>query len=313
MSCPTAAARLYALLALCPVVLAQPPVVTETKRVENWVKGGGGTVVLRKINGRWWSPDNIEVNPPSKGGFFWTLESDPGVVQFFHHRPFQLDRAESLHLWMTEEQVEAALGQPNTIFGKSPHAFWSYFAADGAKLSVRFMGDGLGDADYERPGEKSRRVASIETDLNGKDPFTVGAERAWKKTQEADEKRMEQFRADRAIHPEAQRNGTPPPGAARQPRPSQPATVQSGLTIVAPSTAAQTPQEPPPPKRIIPVETLATVAPGTTREDVLSRLGEPANRSSITSSDGTRETFIYYGEDGEVRIRLVDGKVVTVR
>lgn len=305
MSCPTAAARLYALLALCPMVLAQPPVVTETKRVENWVKAGGGTVVLRKINGRWWSPDNIEVNPPSKGGLFWTLESEPGVVQFFHHRPFQLDRAESLHLWMTEEQVQAALGQPNTIFGKSPHAFWSYFAADGTKLSVRFMGDGLGDADYERAGEKSRRVASIETDLNGKDPFTVGAERARKKTQEADEKRMEQFRADHAIRPEAQ---------SAAPRPAQAGAVQPRMITVTPSTAGQlASQEPPPPKRIIPAATLATVSPGTTREDLLSRLGEPANRSSIVSGDGTRETFIYDGEDGEVKIRLVNGKVVTVR
>ncbi len=300
MNVQKAALRLYAFLALCPILLAQASIkdspVTETKRVENYIKAGGGTVLLRKINGRWWTPDNIQVNPPGKGGFFWTLVSDPGVVQFLHHRPFDLTRAESLHLWMTEDQVEAVLGQPNSIFGKSPHAFWSYFAADGTELSVRFMGDGLGEAKYNKTGETSRPVASVESDLGGRDIYKLGAERAWKKVQEADEQRKQQFQADH-----------PPPTAPNS------RTIQPHGNIVPPPAAAHLTPEAPTAKRIVPSDALAAIVPGATREDVLSKLGDPAFRSTITSDDGTRETFTYYGESGEVILKLVNGKVTSVR
>src|SRR5262249_41256880 len=88
-------------LAICPAIVvqafAQPSPVTDTRRVST---GGGKTELLRKINGRWWTQDNREVYPPSKNGVFWEVDSKPGVVNFFHHRPFQIDLAESLHLFM---------------------------------------------------------------------------------------------------------------------------------------------------------------------------------------------------------------------
>lgn len=45
-------------------------------------------------------------------------------------------------------------------------------------------------------------------------------------------------------------------------------------------------------KRIVPADLLASVAPGTTREDLLSRLGEPSSRYSITGDEGVRESFV---------------------
>src|SRR5689334_22588867 len=49
-------------LAICQVILAQAPPVTDTALVN----AGKGQEVLRKINGRWWSQDNREGYPPSK-------------------------------------------------------------------------------------------------------------------------------------------------------------------------------------------------------------------------------------------------------
>src|SRR5690348_6287112 len=172
---------LGAWLALCPVILAQAPHVTDTTTVN----AGKGQELLRKINGRWWTQDNREVYPPSNGGIFWELDSKPGVCRFFHHRPFQLSRAESLHLWMTKQEVEAVLGPPNRIFGTDNHAHWYYYASNGTKLDVRFMDDGvLGEAKYYAIGEISRPVASIERDLDGRDIFELLQERATKRSEE---------------------------------------------------------------------------------------------------------------------------------
>jgi hypothetical protein len=90
-------------------------------------------------------------------------------VQFFHHRPFDLSRAESLHLFMRPGEVGAALGEPNCVAGADNHAVWLYYAADGTKLTVRFMDDGvLGEATYDAAGKKSWPVASMERELNGR-------------------------------------------------------------------------------------------------------------------------------------------------
>ena len=113
--------------------------VTATQRVST---GGGKSEVLRKINGRWWTQDNREVYPPSKTGLFWEVDSNPGVVEFRHHRPFELTKAELLHLFLKPAEVEALLGEPNRIFGRDDHAMWSYYAANGTIVWVRFMGDG---------------------------------------------------------------------------------------------------------------------------------------------------------------------------
>jgi hypothetical protein len=301
---------LFVCLAISRVSLAQAPHVTETKLVDNW-ESGKGQALLRKINGRWWSPDNREVYPPSKGGVFWELDSKPGVCQFFHHRPFQLDRAESLRLWMRKEEVEAALGQPNRIFGTDDHARWYYYASNGIKLDIWFVDDGvLGEAKYTAIGEKSWSVASIERELNGRSIFTLMQERAGKRSQEWLAKKTEENRIDQAAHSDALRRSIAPGGSISRPGIVQPRVV----TVDSVDTAPPAEPQPPSKKQIVSAAALAAVVPGATRQDVLSRLGEPAFRSTITGDEGTRESLTYYLDSGEaVVIRLIDGKVVTVR
>ncbi len=291
MKLRTAGVRLSAWLFVCPLVLAQ--VVTDTKWVENWDEKGTPREQLRKINGRWWTQDNREVTPPAKDGF-WSIDSKPGTCAFYHHRPTQLARAESLHLFMSREQVEALLGQPNRTLGddrgRGWHGFWWYYAANGTKLSVRFMGDdGLGEAKYEYLHEKSQPVASVAADLGGRDIFKVMADRAWKRNQEQQATKMGAFRAAHSGH------GTQP-----------------NVVTLAPIPVAAA--DPAPPKRIVSAATFSEVAIGATREDVLSRLGEPNSRYAITDDDGTHESFTYDLDSGEtVVLRLLGGKVTKVR
>jgi len=301
-----AGVRLWAWIAVCQVILAQAPRVTDTKLVD----AGKTKELLRKINGRWWSQDNREVYPPSKGGVFWELDSKPGTCQFFHHRPFQLDRAESLRLWMNKEEVEAALGPPNRTFGTDDHAFWYYYASDGTKLSVRFMDGVLGEAKYYAIGEKSWSVASIERELNGRSIYKLLQERATKRSDEWLAKKTEENRIDQAARSEALRRGTRPPNSGPRFRSSQPSVVTVEAVNVSPAAETKAPAK----KRIISAQALAVVELGTSRADVLSRLGEPSNRFSITSDEGVRESFTYDLDSGEAAvIRLVEGKVVKVR
>ena len=287
---PRLARRLTVGLFACRLLLAQAPVVTDTHWVENWEEKGKGREQLRKINGRWWSEDNREVFPPAKDGFFWTLDSKPGTCRFFHHRPFQLSRAESIHLWMTPQEVEAALGQPNRTFGMDNHGFWYYYASNGTKLEVRFMGEGVvGEAKYIDIREKSSSVASIATELNGRDIYKLLAERATMRLRE---------------RPLDTAGSYPARGPHRR---VQPSLVTVGSVPVDPA-------EPAPPKRIISAEAYRTVAIGATREDVVTLLGEPSSRYAMTGDDGTRESFTYDLDNGEsVVIRLTGGKVTKVR
>jgi outer membrane protein assembly factor BamE (lipoprotein component of BamABCDE complex) len=279
-----------AVVFVCQWVVAQAQVVTETKWVENWEEKGTPREQLRKINGRWWTQDNREVAPPGKGGGFWTIDSRPGTCTFYHHRPIQLARAESLHLFMSPQEVEAVLGQPNRTMEKDGHGFWWYYAANGTKLSVRFMGeDGLGEANYNYIGEKSQPVASVASELGGRDIYKIMADRAWKRVQEQDAVRLSSFRA------------------AHSRRGAQPSVVTVDPVPVAAA-------DPAPQKRIVSAEAFAGVAVGATRQDVLSRLGEPNSRYAITDDEGTHESLTYDLDNGEtVVIRLLAGKVTRVR
>jgi hypothetical protein len=301
-----ACVRRYAWLAICQAILAQSPHVTDTKLVNS----GKGQEWLRKINGRWWSQDNREVYPPSKNGVFWELDSKPAVCQFFHHRPFQIGRAESLRLWMNKDEVEAALGPPNRIFGTDNHANWYYYAANGVKLDVRFMDDGvLGEAKYNAVGEKSWPVASIERELNGRDIFALLQERALKRSKEWLAKKTEESRIESAARSEELRKSIRTSSSARFPG------VRPNVVAVE-SVSVPRPAEPevPAKKRIVSADALATVTLGTTREDLLTLLGEPSSRFAITGDEGTRESFTYDLDSGEtVVIRLAGGKVVKVR
>ena len=95
---------LFSVACLVEAANAQAPVVTDTQ----WVSTGRNSKeLLRKINGRWWTEDNRLVSPPSRSGMggFWTVDSKPGVCVFYHHRPFDIRRAELVHLWMTPAEV----------------------------------------------------------------------------------------------------------------------------------------------------------------------------------------------------------------
>ncbi|HZU25446.1 MAG TPA: hypothetical protein VFA04_07980 [Bryobacteraceae bacterium] len=283
-------------LAICPLYVAQEPVVTQTKVIkgEDWKTD----VTIRRINGRWWSPDDREVYPPSSGSFFWTLDSKPGVVRFFHHRPFQLALAESLHLFMAPDEVKAALGQPNRIFGQDAHAVWYYYAANGTKLSVRFMDGVLGEATYYSIGETRTPVASIERELDGRSIYKVMADRAARKTWGWQAQKAEENRIDQSVRSAALRHGI---------RPGAPPHVEV-VTVAAAEPAR------PAAKRLVSAAAVSRIAAGERREDVLSRLGEPRTRYSITGDDGVQETFAYDLDSGENAIvRLLDGKVTEVR
>jgi hypothetical protein len=280
-------------VAVCLMVLAQAQQVTDTKLVDH--------EVLRKINGRWWSQDNREVYPPSKGGIFWELDSKPGVVEFVHHRPIQLNRAESLRLWLTPEDVQATLGPPNRIFGNDGHGFWYYYASNGTKLEIRFMDGVLGEAKYSAIGEKSWPVASIERELAGRDIYKLLQERAVQKSDEWLATKREENRIDQAARSEALRRGLRPASSGYRSWGAQPSTVVVGAAEPA------SPRK----KTIISAKALSSVMPGTTREDVLSKLGDPSSRFAIAGDEGVRESFTYHLESGEaVVVRLVDGRVI---
>lgn len=155
--------------------LASAQVVTATKLVSYYNK----KELLRQINGRWWSTDNREVSPPSKTGMFWELTSEPGVVDFYHHEPFDLRRAERLHLFTPLASVQPLLGPPNVIFKMGPEsAMWFYYAANGTRVRVRIMEGVVGEAQYEPVRGKPYPVATLSAELAGRSIYTLLAERA---------------------------------------------------------------------------------------------------------------------------------------
>ena len=81
-------------------------------------------------------------------------------------------------MFMQPADVEGVLGQPNRIFGKGDHANWYYYAANGTQVSIRFMGDGLGEAEYHPVNGKSFSVAKITQELGGRNIYSILAERA---------------------------------------------------------------------------------------------------------------------------------------
>jgi hypothetical protein len=180
-----AATTLYAFLALGRVASAQVPVVTETKKVEIAEKDGQKKQVLRKINGRWWSEENREAAPPADGKGVWTVDPEPDAVEFFHHRPFEVARADALHLFMPQAEVGAALGEPNCVVGKDAHAVWLYYTADGTKLTVRFVDDGvLGEASFDAASKMSWPSPAVARELNGRSVDDLIEERVKQRTLE---------------------------------------------------------------------------------------------------------------------------------
>ncbi len=276
--------RVLLLLALAVPLVAQKPVVTDTKLVDYHKS----KMLLRKINGRWWTDDDRQVYPPGKGGFWWEIDSKPGVCVFHHHRPFDVSRGESLRLWMTPDEVERMFGEPNRELGGRGQGFWYYYGADGTALVIRFMEGELGEADYDKDVKK-RPVESIARELGGRSIYRLKAERASERLKEQQELRRSQ--RDTAL-PQAG-------SSARAPR--------SSMTVVRAGPAAA---EPTPTPTFISAEALAQVKRGASREDVIRILGKPGARMAIATADSVDEDFEYQLQDGrKVTIGLVDGKV----
>ena len=258
--------RLLLIAAAAASLDAQRVTETRTVRID------GKPQLVRKINGRWWSPDNRQLTPPGKNGFFWNIQNKRiSEVVFYHHRPVDLSRAESLRLFMSKDEVTALLGPPNETF--EGMGGWWYFAENGVALFIRFLGTGheeLGEARYERSdfGIHGRQVQSIERELAGRSVFKVFAERA--------STRPRSF--DRSASPRS----------------------------VAISAAVP----PEPPRRTIDRELAASVATGMTRDELVAKLGEPYRTSRIAGSDVEIETLTYaITGGGEVRLRLEGGRL----
>ena len=281
---------LLPLLAALPA-FAQKPVVTATE----WVSiGNNKKELLRQINDRWWTQDNREVYPPKKSGYgyFWIIDSKPGVTEFSHHRPFDISKSEWVHLWMKPDEVEALLGPPNRRFPmrSGRGGMWYYYAADGTALHLWFMDrDELGEAKYLLRGGGEKPVASIERELNGQSIFHLSAQRAGQLAAQDQAKRVSEMRSfSRGAQPRM--GSSPSVEIARAPGSDRPAV-----------------------KQVVTKEALASIQLGAERQDVLTRLGEPSSRAAITGGEELKETFTYHLEDGTpVAIRLLNGKVVKV-
>jgi len=292
----TAALATLAFLGLVLPAFAQEPVVTATIWVDDWTGHHKGKVLLRKINGRWWTDDNREVYAPGKKGVFWEVDSKPDTCLFHHHRPFDLTHAAWLHLWMTPDEVRQIFGEPNREFGERGQGFWYYYGLDGTALRVRFMSGVLGEADYDR-GAKTWPVDSVKQELGGRSIYEVMAERATKKVDSSRPTRQSQ-----------QHTATPGTSASHVGRSSH---SQQASIIEVPSAADGPPPAPPEAVSTITASALASVKIGMPREDVLRSLGKPTSRFSVAGSDGVNEYLSYQVEDGrKVTIRVLSGKVV---
>ncbi len=263
---------------LIVLMLGAVSAISQTVTETRMVNAGQKKVLLKKINNRWFSPDNREVYAPGKNRMFWELDSNPGVVAFHHHRPADLRRANQLHLFQQPSEVEAILGEPNRIFGKN---FWCYYALDGKKLEIRFMDGVLGEANYRSiGGETKTPLESVASDLGGRSIYKLLSERA----------------SDRIKRTYS--SGSPTQSSRQAIRQTTIERVDSFVDRPAPA------------QRIVAQEAISAIAAGSDRTEVVAKLGEPSFRRSITSDEGSQETFTYHLEGGKpVQIRLVNGKV----
>jgi len=271
---------------------AQEPVVTATTWVDDWADHKG-KARLRKINERWWTDDNREVYPPGKKGVFWEIDSKKGVCTFHHHRPFDLTHSEWLHLWMTPDDVEQMLGEPNREFGPRGQGFWYYYGVDGTALRVRFMSGELGEADFDRRA-KTWPVDSVKEELAGRSIYEVMAERATKKNSNSQRTRESQT--------------APVTSASHLGRSSQ--SQQGSIIEISPSATDAAPPVPAEPIAATTVSALASVKMRMSRDDVLRALGKPSSRFSIAGSGAATEYLSFQVEDGrKVTIGLLSGRV----
>jgi len=274
--------RTMALLALATAAYCQ------TVTAEAKVRIDGRVQTVRKINGRWWSPDNRQMTP-DKGGFIWWIGSERNkAYTFHHHRPVKLPLAESLQLFMSPTVVKDLLGDPNETTGNDERSkLWRYYAENGTALFVRFVKDELIEARYERPeyGVSGKQVQSIARELNGRDIFKILADRAWQQ---------------RSPTEYAKFNGQNPTAPTAR---SRTVTISDGPTSAQPSA----------PKKRIASDLADSVKVGMTRSDVVQILGEPSGGMHISGGESDSETMTYaLDAGGAVSFEVEKGKVARI-
>jgi hypothetical protein len=267
-------------VAIAAMLALAVPAVCQRVTAEDRVRIDGKIQRVRKINGRWWSDDNRQLTK-SQGGFIWWISSEKGKgFQFHHHRPVDLAKAETLHLFMDPATVMSILGEPNFTGGglRPGESFmWQYYAENGVELSLQFIRDELAIAKYNRSdfGVSGRPVQSVEQDLGGQSVFKLMADKAG-----------QQLRR---------------PGSAA-------AAAAASTTTVR--TVSVTPD---PPKRRVSSEVAASVKEGMTRADVVRLLGEATGGMQIAGGENDYEDLSYaLDPTGELLVRLEKGKVVRI-
>jgi hypothetical protein len=265
-----------AVLCAATLLVAQPGAVVTGRMT---IRIDGRVVTARKINGRWWSPDNRELTRTNVG-WLWGISGGNArhLVRFDHHYPVDPAKVSLLDRSMGPDQVRSILGAPNSVFPSDrpeQEQMWDYYGPGGYKLSIKFSssGQGIFTASFE-PDARSmpQDVPHLAFRFNGKTA-------------------SESFEESKRI-----RAGRPAPGAgfrtaARQPVPIPPAP-------------------PPPPSRKLTSAELQSISTGMPRARLIELLGEPYSRAGITGSEGSRETLRYQTESGAtVTIILTDGKV----
>ena len=258
----------------------------QTVTAETKVSIDGRVQRVRKINGRWWSDDNRQLTP-TKGGFLWWISSEKGKSwAFHHHRPVNLELAESLHLFMDPSATRDLLGEANESAERegSGSRLWMYYAANGTALFVRFIGDELADARYERSdfGIAGKPVQSVAQDLGGRDVFKVMADRTWQRSSPA---------AYAKYH-------------GQDPR------AQTTTSTVSVETVSVRPD---PPARRISAELANSVQVGMTRSEVVQILGKPSGGMQISGGENESEKMTYaLDPSGEISFRMEKGKVARI-
>jgi len=260
----------------------------QTVTAEAKVRIDGRVQTVRKINGRWWSPDNRQMTP-DKDSFIWWIGSERNrAYTFHHHRPVKLALAESLHLFMSPTATEDLLGQPNESSDHDRSRLWMYYAENGTALFIRFIKDELTEARYERPdyGVSGKQVQSIARELDGRDIFKILADRSWQQSS--------------------------PEAYAKFHGQTLPGQTPGAVHTVTISTASAD-SRPVPPKRRIASDLADSVKVGMTRADVVQILGEPSGGMHISGGESDTETLTYaLDSDGSISFAMEKGKVARI-
>jgi len=250
----------------------------------------GRVQTARKINGRWWSPDNRQLTR-TNSEWLWTISGGNArnLVRFDHHYPVDPAKVSLLDRAMGPDQVRAILGPPNSVFPSDrleQQQIWEYYGGGGYMLSIQFAsgGKGIFSASFE-PDARSmpQDVPHLAFRFNGKTARESLEESKMKRAQRPTAPSTAEYRAQ---------------------------GHQAKTTLVTEAAPAAAPSEPAPPTRKVTAEELKSISIGMPRARLIELLGEPYSRAGIASGEGSRETLRYRSESGEiVSITLIDAKV----